>query len=726
MLTRILRMPMREVADRSRQQASKWMARHSPVATTMRRRARATPSISPELQDPGDLDHFRSTSPERFFAGPSDAAINALRERLAPDSRASIVAGAANVRAGRFDLLGYNGLWFGDPIDWRLDPVSGRRSPLTHWTSIDPMDVQAVGDPKVVWELSRMQFLLTLGMAYQATGDEAHAEAFARRFREWTGENPPGLGINWVSSLEVALRLITWTWALSLFRLSPHLTPHLYAEVSKAVDVHADHIERYLSHHTSPNTHLTGEALGLFYAGLVFPQHPQAARRRDVGRRILDEQLDRQVLRDGVYFEQTTAYQIYTAEIYLHYLILADRNGLPIPAGMRPTVQRMLDFLLAIRRPDGGMPVIGDQDGGFLLPLMRREPKDARGLFSVAAAFFGRADFAWAAGGIQPEALWLLGSGVVATSESTGAAPPRETSRVFPEGGYVVMRSGWRRTAHHLVFDVGPLASPLSGAHGHADLLSVVVSPFGEPVIVDPGAFLYAKDPASRNHFRGTAAHSTVTVDGAGQAEPKGPFGWRDRPAAQLRRFDSTADYDLADASHEAYARLADPVTHRRRVVFVKAPGYWVIVDDLSGASEHRIEHRFQFGEVSLIAESGSWARARGSRGRGLLVRAFASEPLTTRIESGCLAPLAGWVSQNYGERSPSPALVYRADVRLPLRIVTVLLPVEDSATTPPPVRVLWDPGGPGVGLVFEDVSQTLRFDDDGIVTLEGSFEWRK
>lgn len=724
MLTRLLRMPVREVADRSRQKASMWIERHSKVTTSTARRPRQSTPTDHEFKDFQSLDHFQSTGPGRFFAGASDPSISALRERLAPESRAVIVAAADNVRAGRFDLLGYKGLWFGDPIDWRFDPVSGRRSPLAHWTSIDPMDGDTVGDPKVVWELSRMQFLVTLGMAYQATGDEVHAETFARLFREWTRENPPGFGINWVSSLEVALRIIAWTWALSLFRVSPHLTPVLYAELSEAIDVHADHIERYLSRHSSPNTHLTGEALGLFYAGLVFPENPLAARRRDLGQRILDEQIDRQVLQDGVYFEQTTAYQIYTIEIYLHYLILADRNRLAVPSSMRATVQRMLDVLLAIRRPDGGMPVIGDQDGGFLLPLLRREPKDVRGLFSVAAGFFGRADFAWAAGAIQPEALWFLGSGVIATSESTGAAPPLETSRVFPEGGYVVMRSGWRRTAHHLVFDVGPLAGAQSGAHGHADLLSVVVSPFGEAVIVDPGTFIYAKDPASRDHFRSTAAHSTVTVDGTGQARPKGPFAWHDRPAAHLRRFESTPGYDFADASHEAYCRLPDPVIHRRRVVFVKAPGYWVIVDDLIGSAEHRIEHRFQFGEVNLTAACGSWARAQGLRGRGLLVRAFASEPLTTRVEAGCLSPLAGWVSPNYGERSPSPVLVFEALARLPLRIVTLLLPVEDSAAPPPRVKALQEVGGAVAGLVFEDVPQTLRLNDD-TVTLEGSHQWR-
>ena len=81
------------------------------------------------------------------------------------------------------------------------------------------------------------------------------------------------------------------------------------------------------------------------------------------------------MLPDGVYFEQSTCYQRYTVEIYLHFLILAMRNGMAIPADVGQRVQRMLDFLLAIRRPDGSIPQIGDADGGWLLPLATRDSR---------------------------------------------------------------------------------------------------------------------------------------------------------------------------------------------------------------------------------------------------------------------------------------------------------------------------------------------------------------
>ena len=88
--------------------------------------------------------------------------------------------------------------------------------------------------------------------------------------------NPPKLGINWASSLEVSLRAISWLWALHFFRESPRLTAAIFARALKFLYLHARHLETYLSTYFSPNTHLTGEALGLFYLGLMLPEFRRA------------------------------------------------------------------------------------------------------------------------------------------------------------------------------------------------------------------------------------------------------------------------------------------------------------------------------------------------------------------------------------------------------------------------------------------------------------------
>src|SRR5262249_50375611 len=215
----------------------------------------------------------------------------------------------------------------GDPIDWHLDPTSGRRAPLDHWSRIDHLDAARIGDVKVIWELNRCQWLVTLAQAYALAGDERYARAALDAIDAWIAKNPPGYGINWTSSLEAAYRLIAWTWALHLVAASASLDVARLARVLGTLADHAARVERYLSVHFSPNTHLTGEALGLVYAGVVLRDVAAAPRWLALGNAILTRELERQVLADGVHFEQSTCYQRYTADIYLHWLILAAVAG---------------------------------------------------------------------------------------------------------------------------------------------------------------------------------------------------------------------------------------------------------------------------------------------------------------------------------------------------------------------------------------------------------------
>ena len=721
-LQRLASMGVGELAERGRQQLSRrferfaWGARDEDPMQRLRDRLAEPPSLTTisSRQRGGDgsicagtlLERFREESSARFFLGTADASVPTC---LDGDK---VLARAEALCRGRFDLLGYRNLSFGDPVDWHLDPISGRRAPRAHWSRLDHLDAARVGDHKVIWELNRHQWLVCLGQAYRLTGDERYAAAFAGYVRDWMRSNPPGLGINWVSSLEASFRLIAWSWALVLFQHSPALSPELYVQMLSHVEAHASHVRRYLSTYFSPNTHLLGEALGLFYAGTLFRELRASAEWRAIGQRILEEESARQILDDGVHFELSTWYQRYTVEIYLHFLILASRNGVPVEPRPVGRVARMLDFLLTVRRPDGSMPQIGDADGGYLLPLAARDPDDLRGVFAVAAAFFGRTDYAWAADGAAPETAWLLGGkGVRAFDALTPVPPTRALSSVFAESGYVVMRSGWGERDHQIIFDAGPLGCPVSAGHGHADLLSIQCSFWGSPYLVDPGTLTYRADLPWRNALRGTASHSTVTVDGEGQAAPVGPFAWESRPRASLRQWSSTEATDLADGAHDAYARLSDPVRHRRRVIWIKAR-CCVLVDDLDGQAEHEFALRFQFAPIDVTLDPSLWARARDARGHGLLVRPFASASLKAELRTGELDPVQGWVSTDYGRREAAPILIYSTVVSLPVRVVTLLWPIEDGAAAPPYVRPIVDEASALVGLALGDGTLVVLWPD--------------
>ena len=666
-LTRLLSMRPAELVVRSRQELAKWTDRTFPVYR---------PRPIPTLRMP-------PLAAQAFFPGAlAEDTPEAIARRM-PEARYRVLDTAQTLLEGRFDLLGYRGLRFGEPLDWHLDAVSGRRSPLVHWSRVNPLDAEVIGDSKVVWELNRHQWLMRLAQAFRFTGEERYAEAIARHLGDWLEANPRGVGVNWASSLEVAFRLISWSWVLHLLRGSRGLTDGLRARVLESLRSHAAHVERYLSYYFSPNTHLTGEALGLVYASVVLDGLPEAQRWGRMGRAILDRECARQILPDGTYFEQSTCYQRYTAEIYLHYLLLARRRGVPVPPDVPERVTRLLDALLTLSRPDGRMPQIGDADGGWLLPLDVRGPDDARGVFSTAAVVFRRPDYAWAAGGLAPETVWLIGAGAFEAFDALRAAPPATgPSQVLPDGGYVSMRSGWKREADQIVFDVGPLGCPFSSGHGHADLLSVQCTFGGRPYIVDPGTFQYTADQGRRAYFRSSAAHSTVEVDGVGQASPTGPFSWSSRPGARLVSWHQGDVLDVAEGEHRGYEQVPGAVVHRRRVILVKG-GFCAVVDDLIGSGEHRVDVRFQFAPMPLTLNGDDWATAGETGSARLFVRAFSTGSVQAAVLEGAVDPQQGWVSTDYGRLTPAPMLVYTLKGPLPVRLVTLLLPSETLEASP-------------------------------------------
>lgn len=693
----------------------------------------------PEVTAAQLQQRFEQIAPARFFAGASENGIAAHISTHCAGARQQIMEQADAVCRDAFEILGYGKLSFGSPINWQFDAVSGQKIAPAHGSRIKYLEKNQVGDSKVVWELNRHQWLLDLGQAWRLSGDARYAQCFARLVRHWMNENPPGFGVNWSSSLEVAMRMISWCWAMFLLRGAAAFTPELFLQILAWIQEHARYVERNLSRYFSPNTHLTGEALGLFYAGTLLPELDGAKRWTALGKEILVAELDRQVLPGGVYFEQSTRYQYYTVEIYLHFLILAQRNQVAIPANVAVQLGRMVEFLFQLRRPDGTVPQIGDADGGWLLPILRREPGDYRGLFATAAVLLSNPPFAWAAGNMANgaqgsdaavESCWLLGGQAIdglgspdqnrtLSDQNPGLQrpPSPEELTCFREGGYVVMRNGWGERAHHLIFDTGPLGGG-SGGHGHADLLSVQCSAWGENFLVDAGTFCYTADADWRRFFRSSQAHSTVMVDERGQAEPDGPFSWHSRPSARLLNCVSTPDYCMAEAEHDAWACLEDPVVHRRRVVFADSH-YWLIIDDLGGGAKHRIDLRYQFAPMPVEAEDDGWVRARASRS-ALLIKTFSGVPLAATIARGEVAPPAGWYSPNYGQKVPAPALTFSAVARLPLRVVTLLYPLSDPEAATPEVAPLMEGEGIAGVTVAADEKRTFYIEDHEVFVHNG------
>jgi hypothetical protein len=517
------------------------------------------------------------------------------------------------------------------------------------------MDSRSVGDSKVIWELNRHQHFVLLGKAYWYTGDERYAATFVDQLMWWMDANPPQMGVNWTSSLEAALRAIAWIWALYFFAGSKHLTSSVFKRALQFLFLHGRHIERYLSTYHSPNTHLTGEALGLVYLGSMLPELRTARRWRQRGIDIFVGQVDRQVGRDGVYFEQSTYYQRYTADFLIHLCILGDRNGLEIPRPIRAALQRVLDHLMYIARPDGSTPLIGDDDGGRLLPLDTRARDDFRATLASGAVLFGHPEYRFAAGETTEETLWLHGVEGLHRFEAIQPAAPASASRAFPVGGYLVMRDGWLRNAAYMLIDCGP-HGVLNCGHAHADALGFDLSVGGRAMLVDPGTYTYADagDSGLRDSFRSSPSHNTLVIDGQSSSVPDGPFSWKHVAPVRLERWLSVDRFDFFQGSHAGYARFTKPGNHTRAVLFLKTD-YWIVSDRFSSDSPHQIQLRFQCApEVMLhLTETGARAAAVGSGSPRI------SLGIATLAECGQFGVDEGWVSREYGRREKAPVCTY-------------------------------------------------------------------
>ena len=610
----------------------------------------------------------------RLFGGAHEPARTAAEFAARwPDRVDGILAAADRVLAGSFDLLGYRGISFGDPIDWHLDPVHGRRAPMIHWSRIPYLAADQVGDHKIIWELNRHQHLLLLARAYLLSGAERYAAAVADHLTSWMDANPPKLGINWASSLEVAYRAIAWLWTLALLDGSPSLTPALRLRMTKLLYVHGRHLERFLSTYFSPNTHLTGEALGLLYLGLSLPQFRRARRWCELGGNVLETQLTEQIREDGIYFEQATYYQRYTVDIYLHGVLLARAHEVPVPAPILDRLERAAEHLAFLTRPDGLTPLVGDDDGGRLLPLDERKCADFRSTLSTAAVVLGRGDFLEIAGGLAEETCWLLGARGGREADALPRVLPDEQSRAFPAGGCVILRDGWHRTASYVAFDGGPHGA-LSGGHAHADALSIEVALRGQAVLVDPGTFAYTTSVRERNHFRSSRAHNTITIDGTSWPAPGAPFQWQNCTNVQLEHWCFSPAIDQCTAIHTGIAgSTGEPIAHRRTVALLKEGGYLVIRDTVEAQREY---------ELSLHFHCAPGVRVEEVTANGVRLRTAGPAPgEEMQVLLHFVGDLDGvdwetdWVSPCYGRRERAP--VCRASARRTGRqeIITVVVP---------------------------------------------------
>lgn len=686
-----------ELLDRARQVAAQWLERRGVGDVGEPRVERLF------IDDAGSAPAIRG----RFFAAFDDRAATLKALSSIDPQFAALRKRADRLLAQEYDLLGHKGLVLAEPLDWWLDPVAGVRAPDRHWSSIDYLDPATVGDHKLIWELGRHAALVTLAQAWWCTHDSRYADECLKLLTTFLDANPPKQGVHWASSLELSFRAIAWLWVIAL--VDDVMPPELRRRVVGYLAVAGRHIERHLSTWFSPNTHLTGEALGLFALGTALPQCREAASWKRSGAEILLTWVDRHVRADGSYVEQSTWYHRYTADFYLHFLVLAERAEMPVRPRLERALRGLLDYLMWVTRPDGTMPLVGDDDGGRLLFLDERSGHDARTPLSIGAALFGRTDFAAVGGPPSSELVWLLGPSGLSAYGDLVPHPPRANAKAFPEGGTYVVRSGWDNAASVMMINAGPHGFQ-NGGHAHADALSLELTVRGRPVFVDPGTFTYTMSPTWRDSFREAAAHCAVTIDGCGSATVAGPFQWASRAESRGEQWQVQRDTVLFAGTHDGFERLRPPVHYTRYIAWI-APGVWIVRDDATGEGEHDLAVHWQCAP-GVTCGGGAGSLSLFEQGAELLRMQV--------LESALWRFSDGWVSTAYASREIARHVTCSIRGVQRVRLTTVL----SEPGHPVYARAVTHEGVPGLRVRCLDRDGVLFFPGDATPSLGVGMNW--
>lgn len=367
---------------------------------------------------------------------------------------------------------------------------------------------------------------------------DARADWHRPLLQRWIAENPPATGAGW-EPYPLSLRIVNWIkWSLA------GNAPDAIARDSLAVQ--ARWLRQHLEWHLLGN-HLWANAKALVFAGAFF-EGDEARAWSTTGLSILRRELDEQILTDGGHFERSPMYHAIVFEDVLDLLQLArifpSAVDLAVVDSWRDAAQRMQTWLQAMTHPDGGIAFFNDSALG------------------IAA---------------EPAALHAY-----AQRLDVHAPAAQASLQPMPATGYVRLQN--KRAV--LIADVGEIGPDYLPGHAHADTLSFELSVDGARVVVNSGISGYDAG-AERLRQRGTAAHSTVQVDGLDSSEVWSSFrvGRRARPSQVSWR--EERDRLTACAAHDGYSWRPGSPRHRRE--WMLSEGALTIVDNIDGPHDEAV-----------------------------------------------------------------------------------------------------------------------------------------
>jgi len=454
---------------------------------------------------------------------------------------------------------------------------------------------------------------------------------------DWCAQNTQGTEVGW-EPYALSVRIINWLKFLVRHGRSLELLAvgEKLQTLVESLGAQVATLERRLEKDLLAN-HLLKNTKALLFAGALL-ETSSSARWWTKGEKLLERELDEQILPDGGHFERSPMYHAQILEDLAEISNVSAATGQDLTCSglLAEKIRSMSRFLKGILHPDGEIPLFNDS-------VLGATPPPAELLARTASIHVEGPKS-------EPEVM------------------------VFANSGYGAIRSPESRSA--VIFDCGPLGPNYQPGHGHCDVLSYELSLHGQRVVVDTGASTYEASP-ERSFERSTAAHNTLRIDGEEQAETWASFRVGRRPQVGRMSGGRDGDFYFLRGKHAAYRRLG--VVHSRTILLLP-PETWIVADLLVGEGSHRVESFLHFHPRVRVRPAAETPEA--ASGLDLRCWSVAFNDQTYRLAifgSAELAFSAAWYSEDFGNRRPSTALRWTWQGAMPMGTFHVLAPVDAS-----------------------------------------------
>ena len=437
-----------------------------------------------------------------------------------------------------------------------------------------------IGDIRTNWELNRHYQFALLAKNYYITSNKKYFDENYQLFYDWNKNNLFLHGVEWVSPMEIAIRVNSWIYTYYFISISTHKINNkhktkLLNDLENGIINMVEYIIKHRSKYSSANNHLIVEMYAVAIASIIF----ENKKWEKISFKVLTKELIKQNYKDGVNKEMSLHYQAFIMECYGLLMCNLNYNNKKIPDAWIMYLEKMSEFLYDSHGKYGETIEFGDDDEGKILDLSGNNSDYYKYILDLMSLVLPKryADL----NNVNETLNWIFEDNIIKKSKHKTKCI-HTNYKCYNEGGYTFIRSCDNNVL--IGIDHGALGFKPICAHGHADGLSLQLYAYGIPVLVDPGTYNYHISKKYRNDLRSTKFHNTILVSNINQSSILGPFLSRGKFHCTYEKLED--DNDVISVKFELKYKS---ITHRRIVKFNIKTKELVVNDIIPNSNNKKI-----------------------------------------------------------------------------------------------------------------------------------------